>query len=271
MPRIEYKPVRRMNAASNWLVRHRSNVTSQCGQDGIFAKIFELIGCKNKWCIEFGAADGKWLSNTWTLIANEGWDGVLIEAKTERHAKIAENHPGNPKARGLNVWVDYEGENTLDKILARAGAPKDIDLMCIDIDGNDWHVWDSLVEYRPRLVNIEFNPTIPNDVLFVQDRDPAVNQGNSLAAFIELGKSKGYSLVCVSSWDAMFVPDELFPLFGIADNSIDAMFDNGYETKLFQGYDGTFWMAGNLKVQWKQIPFQPDAFQVLPAEKRHYG
>lgn len=150
-------------------------------------------------------------------------------------------------------------------------APSDFDVLSIDIDGNDWHVWRSLEDYRPRIVCIEFNSTISNDVYFVQDPDPTINQGCSLLALVELGKSKGYELVATTSWDAISVPAEFFESFNISDNSIDAMYSpHTRETRLFQGYDGTFYAAGNLTVQWKQIPFQPDELQVLPRAMRKY-
>ena len=36
------------------------------------------------------------------------------------------------------------------------------DLIVIDIDGNDYHVFDSMMKYRAKCMMVEFNPTIPN-------------------------------------------------------------------------------------------------------------
>ena len=100
-------------------------------------------------------------------------------------------------------------------------------------------------EFSPRLVVVEFNPTVPNDVFFVQEDDPAVNQGASLLALIELAQSKGYELVATTEWNGFFVPRDLFPSFNIADNHIDAMHDPAhFESRLFQCYDGTLVLAG---------------------------
>ena len=57
----------------------------------------------------------------------------------------------------------------------------------------------------------------------MQDPDPAINQGSSLLATIALAREKGYSLVCAAYWDALFVPDGLYPAFRIPDNGIDLM------------------------------------------------
>ena len=123
------------------------------------------------------------------------------------------------------------------------GAPIDLDLLSIDVDGNDWQIWKAIEVYRPRVVLIEFNPSIPNEVYFVQSADTSVNQGNSLRAMIELGRTKGYSLVCVAGMDAYFVLDELYSAFNIPDNDIDNMFCAA-QTVLWQGYDGTIFTAG---------------------------
>ena len=40
---------------NDWSLDHRKKITSQCGEDGIIEKIFEMIGVQNKWCVEFGA------------------------------------------------------------------------------------------------------------------------------------------------------------------------------------------------------------------------
>lgn len=66
-----------MNQTKNdGLLDYRRNVTSQCGEDGIIEKIFEMIGARNKWCVEFGAYDGKHLSNSYNLINRGVFSGT---------------------------------------------------------------------------------------------------------------------------------------------------------------------------------------------------
>jgi hypothetical protein len=249
-------------------MEHASNVTSQFGQDGIVLKILEVIGQQNGWCVEFGAWDGKYLSNTWSLIANRGWTGVLIEGNEAKFGELMRNHQTHA-IHGFNDFVGWEGDHTLDAILAKTPIPYNFDFLSIDIDGNDWHVWAAFNQYRPRVICIEFNPTVPNEVVFVQDRDPSINQGCSLLALIDLAKSKGYELVCVGPTDAFFVPNELYSLFKIPSNDIDSMLYPN-KTLLWQGYDGTFWATGNLNIVWKGAPIGPDEFQVLPRSMRRF-
>src|SRR6202044_3183268 len=117
---------------------------------------------------------------------------VLIERDNARFAALRRTHAGRDGVIALNRMVGWEGRDRLDEILATTAIPPDFDVLCIDIDGNDYHVWAALDRYRPKVVVIEYNPTIPNEIAFVQAPDPAVAQGASLAAVAELGERKGY-------------------------------------------------------------------------------
>ena len=133
--------------------------------------------------------------------------------------------------------------------MAEAGCPAEPDFLSLDIDGIDWWVWKSLSAHQPRVALIEFNPTIPNDVLFVPDPDK--RQSCSLSALIELGLDKGYELAATTERDALFVRSELLPLLGIADNSIDALHYTGAkDTKVFQLHDGSVHSVGNGRMFW---------------------
>ena len=59
----------------------RKNIYSQNGEDGVISSILAQIGTnspENCWCVEFGAWDGKHLSNTFALV-ERGWNAVYIE------------------------------------------------------------------------------------------------------------------------------------------------------------------------------------------------
>jgi hypothetical protein len=272
MPRIEWRPKKHRNPDSLVLKPYRRNVTSQNGEDGIIERIFQLIGAANKWCVEFGAWDGKKYSNTWNLIENYGWTGVLIEGNPERFSSLQDTYMAKQATTHLmNKFISLESGNTLDELLASVYAPRDIDLASIDIDGNDWHIWDSLTKFRPRVVVIEFNPSVENDIYFVQDYDPAINQGCSLLALIDLGKSKNYELIASTGFNAFFVVKELFDRFGIRDNSIDALHQVNLLMKIFQGFDGTIFVAGNTNLYWRGTPLTSENFQVLPPEERKFS
>jgi hypothetical protein len=273
MPIINQIRQSRLDPKSTILIEFSKDVTSQCGEDGIREKIFEIIGTKNKWCVEFGAWDGKKYSNTYDLINNNGWNGILIEGNDERFVELSETYAHNELAHLVCQTVGFDPKSdSLDYILASVeNAPKNIDMISIDIDGNDYYIFESLVDFRPRVVIIEFNPSIPNDVFFVQDRDFTINQGCSLLALIELGKTKGYELVAATWFNAFFVVAEEFPKFDIADNSIDAMYTPFQDGRIFHGYDGTIFCVGMEKLLWHKIEIAADALQILGPDQRVYG
>ena len=68
----------------NGLLRFGRKVHSQGAEDGVTEEIFRVIGTRSKWCVEFGAWDGVFLSNTCNLIRNHGWSAVLIEGDKTR-------------------------------------------------------------------------------------------------------------------------------------------------------------------------------------------
>jgi hypothetical protein len=271
MPVVRTQTVDRRVQHSTYLSKFKRNVYSQAGEDGIVDEIFRIMGTKNKWCVEFGAWDGIYLSNTCNLIRNQGWSAVHIEGDPKKCDEIRSNYPDNDKVVPLCRMVGFTaGADTIDDLLKTTDIPKDFDFISIDVDGVDWHIWSSIVVYRPRLVVIEFNPTVPNDVVFIQDRDMAINEGCSLAALIELGKSKKYELVALTNGNAFFVVEEEFEKFKIKDNSIHAMrldrpnfIFNCYNGKVYNTLPRLAWYG-------KHVPMFPDSLQLL-AEFRFHG
>jgi hypothetical protein len=250
---------------NTWLQSHARNVTSQYGEDGIIEKILEVIGQRNKWCVEFGSWDGKRCSNTFRLITDGDYSGVLIEGDRRRFIDLEKTFEGKENVVLLNSYVGFEEKNSLDVILENVGVPQDFDLLSIDIDGNDYHVWDAVQNYKPKVVVIEFNPTIPKTVEFVQARDLQISQGSSLLSIDKLAKSKGYELVCTTKANAFFVDLKYFNLFGIKDNSVEVMMtDESLITHIFCGYDGTVFIRGFGVMPWQAITYKESRVQQLP-------
>lgn len=247
-----------------WLNKHEKNVYSQSGEDGVIETILKTLGLTPGFCVEFGAWDGKHLSNTYKLM-EEGFSGVFIEGSKERFEDLKKTYGTNPNAHLINAYVGFDGDTSLDSLLAATPIPKDFVLLSIDIDGNDYHVWDSLKKYIPSVVVIEYNPTMGAHVDFVQKKDMKVNQGNSLAALVRLGKEKGYELVATTVRNAFFVRAQYFAQFSIQDNSSETLFSGRkYVVDFFQGYDGTFMFRGDTKAGWHALPFGEKAFQIVP-------
>ena len=172
------------------------DVYSQFGEDGIIEGILKDMP-QNKWCVEFGAWDGIYLSNTCNLIRNRQYRAVLIEADPKRFSELNENIDSSKNIL-INKFIRFEGHDTLDNTLLQTGIPADFDFLSIDIDGNDYYIFESLSVFRPKVICIEFNPTIPNEVIFVQKRDFRVKHGASAGAIMQLATRKGYALVAAT-------------------------------------------------------------------------
>lgn len=260
-----------MNRASTWLLEHQRNVYSQSGEDGIIEKILEILPDNDKWCVEFGAWDGLHVSNTRNLIESKGYSSVLIEADKNKFRKLQQNYSQRDNVITINQFVGFTEEENLDQILSTTCIPFDFDLLSIDIDGNDYHVWKATLKYRPKVVVIEFNPTIPTQVRFVQSADPSINQGASLLSLVELSKEKGYELVSVLPFNAFFIRQEYYQRFQIESNAPEVLRTNlDAVTYLFSGYDGTIFLHGSCKLPWHRIALNESRVQHIPRFLRTY-
>jgi hypothetical protein len=254
-----------MSKTCTWLLEHKQNIYSQTGEDGIIEKILELIPQNDNWCVEFGAWDGLYLTNTRYLIESKNSSAVLIEADEVRFKELEKNYSQRTNVTTINRCVGFSDNDSLDHILSETLIPIDFDLLSIDIDGNDFHVWKAIKQYEPKIIVIEFNPTIPTEIRFIQPADPAINQGASLLSFVDLAKEKGYELVSVLSFNAFFVKKEYYHLFEIEFNSPSVLrTDLSNITYLFSGYDGHIFLHGSCRMPWHTIELDESRFQILP-------
>lgn len=261
-----------MTKPSAWLIEHARDVHSQSGEDGVLAKVLELLPDRTGWCAEFGAWDGLHHSNTANLIKHGGYHAVMIEADPARFADLTRTYGELERVHPVRAFVGFGAEDGLDTILRQTPIPTDFDVLSIDIDGNDFHVWNAVQRYSPRCVVIEHNPTVPTGVHFVQPADPSLMQGSSIDALVELGKAKGYELVALTRYNGIFVRREYFDRFEIADNSIHALrVDTTFVTHIFCGYDGTVFVRGYGKLPWHDVPFVEALMQPLPRFLRSWA
>lgn len=260
-----------MSRPPNWLSQHAANVTSQFGEDGLIAKALEVIGENDRWCVEFGAWDGVHYSNTHALIRDRGYAAVLIEAQAARLERLRQTYADRPGVIALRALVGFGAEDGLDALLQPTPVPRNFDVLSVDIDGNDYHVWEAVTRYRPKLVVIEYNPTIPDEVDFVQPRDMRVCQGSSVRALQRLGREKRYELVAVTLTNALFADAAYFPRFEMEDNSLATLrTDRSKVTHLFNGYDGTVFVRGCGKLNWHRLAYEEKRMQLLPRWLRGY-
>jgi hypothetical protein len=244
-------PLEALKRSSRWLNQFQQDVYSQTGEDGVIAKALEILPARNNWCVEFGAWDGKHLSNTFNLVENSNYSVVLVEGDKSKYERLKRDYPYKDRAIFVGQFVGWTKEDNLDTILQKQVlVPEDPDLLSIDVDGNDYHIWKACTKYRPKLVLIEFNPTSSNRFEYVQPPDANVNHSSSPYPLVALGKEKGYELICVIGPNLLFVDTQYFPLFNIPDNSLDVMRDEDEVTHLFIGFDGSLMVDGPTDMRW---------------------
>jgi hypothetical protein len=241
------------------------------GESGILDRIFQLVGETNRWCCEFGASDGMFECNTYDLVRERGWSAVYIEPGPEKFDRLEAAYRDRPDVFAFRRFVNFEAPGTIDEILAETRCPRDLDLMVIDIDGSDYHVWESVETYQARVVMIEFNSAIPTEVSYIPPRDLNIRHGASLLAITELGLRRGYELVGTSKWNAFFVKRELFDRFGIADNHPAALHRSETVMRLFQLYDGTLVLGAWAQLHWVKLRLSLEDIQVLPKGLRRFS
>ena len=242
-----------MNTQNTWLNESRKSYHAQHGEDGVIEAILNELPERDSWGVEFGGWDGLYNSNLRYFIEKDNLKGVFIEGDGEKAEKINSNYPDNKNIYAINLFVEPSGENSLDNLLSKTPIPTDFDFCVIDIDGNDYHVWEGVKQYRPKLVVIEFNPTIPNEVDFVQDWNPVLNHGKSLSTLIRLGKEKDFELVATSLNNGFFVDKKYFTYHNIADNSIN---DLSRVTYFFNGYDRIILLSGSQVVDLHNVEYR---------------
>jgi hypothetical protein len=218
---------------SSYFLQYAQDLTSQGGEDGIIEKIFDLLDSQERrCCVEVGSWDGVHLSNTHSLLnlnnaaSDTIWDGLLLEADAQRSEQARQMYSESSTCRGrvlcktsLVSIQDEDSANSLTSLMNQTNIenenliPCDFDLLSIDIDGNDYYIWQDLIKartYRPKLVIIEFNPSIGNNITWVQAPNMSCQQGSSVRAIVELcGNEAGYCLITTTIYNAFFIRSDL--------------------------------------------------------------
>ena len=207
-------------------------VFSQNDEDGILQEIFDRIGATNKKFIEFGVQDGIECNSHYLLY--KGWSGLWIEGYRPYFTQIQEKFSSVIDEGQLKVDCAFITKDNINSLFIENGIQGEIDLLSIDIDGNDYYVWDSIFAVSPRVVCIEYNGKFPPDCEWVMPYFSAHiwhkndYQGASLKSLEKLGRERGYQLVGtnVTGVNAFFVRNDLagnkFPLPAVAENLYNA-------------------------------------------------
>jgi hypothetical protein len=219
-------------------------VYSQFEEDGILLYIFSLIGTTNKRVVEICAGDGVECMAA-NLIVNHGWTGLLFDGNAELVQNGIKFYASN-KSTWLHppifkhAWVTRENVNQL---IEENGFHGEIDLLSLDMDGNDYHIMDVIDVIKPRVIICETHNVIPSHLALTVSYSAEFSRtegshpdfmGVSLLAMTKLLNKKGYRLIGSHRYgfNAIFLPagvaTDYFP-----EVSVESVHDNSY-TRLRQ-------------------------------------
>jgi hypothetical protein len=208
-------------------------VFSQVDEDGILLFLLAAIGIDRGRFVDIGAGDCLTASNCANLALNFGFHGLFVDGDPERISfgrRLYSSHPDSKEYPPQTVQAFVTREN-VDAIIGEAGFEGEIDVLSIDIDGNDHWIWRAITRVQPRIVVIEAHvehgledvssPYRPDfDWRHVNPGDPV---GASPVALERIGKELGYRLVAGNryGYNAFFLRadlgENLVPTIGPAD------------------------------------------------------
>jgi len=232
-------------------------VFSQCDEDGLLLYIFGVIRMKNRTFVDIGAGDGVANSNCANLALNFGWHGLFIDTNKvliNRGRQFYERHSDTFLYPPLFVYAKVNREN-INHLIEQAGFKGEIDLLSIDIDGNDYWIWDALECITPRVViietHVEFgynNIVVPYDPDYEYPERHPDYHGASPVAMVNLARRKGYRLVGANrfGYNTIYVRNdegkELLPEISVKDVLQHPR--NAERMKLFEAIKGWQYVEG---------------------------
>lgn len=237
------------------LVDHYADTYSQFGEDGMIAHLLDVIGVEHRVAVEFGASDGISCSNTARLWRDQGWKALLIEPDHQRFEEL-EGNAGPFDTICRRALVTPTGPVSIDALLAEHDIDG-VDYMSIDIDGDDYWIFEAMTA-RPRIVSIEFNPTIPPH-LSVRPGYLGQTIGSSAKALVDLAAERGYRFVGASYCNVFLVDQaEAAGRFDRYETNLERLFEPFRYTYAVTDFEGRITLLG------QPMPWQPTVPFVEP-------
>jgi hypothetical protein len=177
-------------------------VFSQFGDDGILQYLIHETRPEQKTFVEFGVGDYR-EANTRFLLMNDNWRGLIMDGSHE--AMEAVRRDVLYWRFDLTAFGAFITRENMNQLISENGFRGEIGLLSIDIDGNDYWIWEQIDVVQPVIVTIEYNSvfgsqhavTIPYDSAFFRTSAHYSNLywGASLRALCLLAEKKGYAFV----------------------------------------------------------------------------
>jgi len=186
------------------LSAYEFQVFSQFGEDGILQHLIQETGIDDneKTFVEFGVQDYQ-ESNTRFLLQGHHWQGLIIDGSGAWMESVKTSSLyWRYNLKAIAAWIDRENINDL---ILSSGLQGTIGFLSIDIDGNDYWVWERISCIKPIIIACEWNSTFGKEHALSIPYDPGFNRaaahyshqywGASIAALHHLAEQKGYALI----------------------------------------------------------------------------
>lgn len=221
------------------LTARRFRLGSQNQEDGITLALVSAAGVVGHRFVEIGS--GLSGGNSGFLARECGWSGLMVDGHERHMVQVGRRFP---TVTAVAAWVTRENVN---EIIAGHGFGGEVDLFGLDLDGNDYWIWEAMTACTPRVVILEYNSmfgperavTIPYDAAFDRHRQSSLYYGASLRALTTLSARKGYRLVAVepTGVNAFFVRHDLAPEIPACDPARAFRLLERYDVLMEQGED----------------------------------
>jgi SAM-dependent methyltransferase len=198
------------------LTAHRFGISSQGEEDGVIWALLRAAGFGERRFVELGCGDNG--GNTGFLATEAGWTGLMVDGDGD-HVTAMRARLRGTLTQVVHAWVERDG---IDDLIRRHGLDGEIDVLSIDLDGNDYWILEAIEACRPRILVVEYNTafgpdarvTVPYDPAFARDAGGGASglyYGASLNAWAHLARRKGYRLVAGENVNAFFLRDDVAP------------------------------------------------------------
>ena len=210
----EFKNKLRIDNPKN-LIPYGYKMYSQGDEDGIINEIFNRIGETNKIFVEFGSGNGL-AGNTLALLF-KNWSGLWIDGSLDDINEVKMGFPKTIESGRLMVTHALITKNNINELISSKIKNEEIDLLSVDIDGNDYHIFNEITCIKPRVVVMEYNWHFVPPTLYCMNYNEKYKwqQDDCFGAslkFLEINLAqRGYCLVgcCLVGNNAFFVREDL--------------------------------------------------------------
>jgi len=141
------------------LERFGFKALSQFDADGILREIFRRVGEEHRSFVEFGTGDGTENNTVYWLC--QGWRGLWIDGSEALHHAQQRNFDWALREGTLACARSFLTRDNINDVVRGRGFTGPIDLLSVDVDGNDYHLWEALTCVEPRVVVVEYNAYVP--------------------------------------------------------------------------------------------------------------